>query len=67
MTGLMEQITSKKLGAALAAMLIISQTQNWRTQLLIAGIAGLHVVCQTILDWKYGRIKNGNGNGGSTT
>jgi len=64
MTTLLEQITSKKLGAALAAMLIISQTENRETQLLIAGIAGLHVVCQTVLDWKEGRSKNGNGNGG---
>jgi len=62
MTGLMEQITSKKLGAVMTAMmLIVYAAPDHATQYLITGLTALLVVCQTILDWKEGRSKNGNG------
>jgi len=63
MTAILEQVVSKKLGVALAAMFIISQMTpegSLTTQLLIAGLAALHLVCQTILDLRMPGKQNGS-------
>jgi len=65
MTAILEQVVSKKLGAAMTAMmLIVYAAPDHVTQYLIAVLTALLVVCQTVLDFKEGRTKNGNGNGG---
>lgn len=51
MAALLEQLASRKLGVAVVAMFLLAQGDLSETAaLLIAGIAALHLICQTVLD-----------------
>ena len=43
---------SKKAAVACTAMATIAASSDWRTQAIIAGVSGVAIIAQAVLDWR---------------